>query len=216
MADAPNTDWLQRYRSGSPMASWIFGAVLLGVLVWAFLFVPNPTGAQCGMLRFFISLAGGLFAFFFVGGVVLQGKLAGFLTGAAGGFALFLLLQFVFDPFQGLCTGGGKDAELKEWRGGQRLGSLVETLNNRYADGSVREQILIEHGYEDRVGNFRPAVERVTATTWVGVFQRLCDTHRCLVCEAAGKEHLRLRTTDEIQRQCADAACTQYVYICAP
>src|SRR5215471_4681170 len=94
---------MKTYQGGSKAASWVFGAVLLVFLMYSFVFLPNPTAAQCGLLRFFIALAAGLFFLFFVGGLVLRGHLKGFAVGAGGGVALFFRVQFGVNPVPG-CT----------------------------------------------------------------------------------------------------------------
>ena len=81
------------------IAAWIFGSILLLFLILAFFLVPCLSSDQRGILRFLMALAGGLFAFFFVGGVVLEGKLRDLAISAAGGAAIFVLIQFVSNPF---------------------------------------------------------------------------------------------------------------------
>jgi hypothetical protein len=52
------------------------------------------------IVRFLMALSAGFFATFFIGGIILHGTLRGIAFSAAGGIALFILIQFVFDPFQ--------------------------------------------------------------------------------------------------------------------
>jgi hypothetical protein len=101
-ANNPPTAPPYNSQSGSKTASWIFGSVLIVFLMFAF-FVVHPTPLQCGIVRFFIALTGGLLFLFLVGGIVLQGKLLGFGVGAGGGVAVFFLVQFVVNPVPG-CT----------------------------------------------------------------------------------------------------------------
>jgi hypothetical protein len=86
-------------RSGSATASWIFGGLLLAVLVFVLFCVPEPTPFQRYITQFIMGLLAGFFAYFFMGGVVLKGTLAGQVVGASGGFALFILVAFVVTPF---------------------------------------------------------------------------------------------------------------------
>src|SRR5262245_12071212 len=86
-------------RSGSAVASWVLGGILLAVLVAIVFIIPEPTEFQRGVTRFFMALTAGCFAYFFVGGVVLKGTVGGQRIGATGGFVLFLLIQFVVEPF---------------------------------------------------------------------------------------------------------------------
>lgn len=87
------------HQSGSAKASWIFGGLLLAVLVVVLFAIPEPTPFQRDITRYIMALLAAFFAYFFVGGVVLQGKLAGQIVGAGGGFALFILVAFVATPF---------------------------------------------------------------------------------------------------------------------
>lgn len=81
------------------IAAWVFGSILLIFLISVFFFTPCLSPDQRGILRFLMALAGGLFAFFLVGGVVLEGKVKDLAISAAGGAAIFVLIQFVVNPF---------------------------------------------------------------------------------------------------------------------
>ena len=85
--------------STSIIASWIFGSLLLLVLIGVLFFRPNLSPDQRAILRLLMALDVGFFAIFFVGGVLLNGTLMGLVLSATGGFVLFILIQFVFDPF---------------------------------------------------------------------------------------------------------------------
>lgn len=89
---------LKNFRAASPTASWIFGSVLLIFLMVVF-FKGGLDPDQRTLLRFFMALTSAFFAVFFVGGVLLKGTLNGLYISATGGFVLFILMQFVFDPF---------------------------------------------------------------------------------------------------------------------
>jgi len=91
---------LFRDRKGDVIASAIAGGAILLFLAVIVFVMPEPTDFQRGILRFFIAIAAAMLATFFLGGVVLQGNLAGSKVGAGGGFALFILIQFVFDPLK--------------------------------------------------------------------------------------------------------------------
>ena len=84
----------------STIASWIFGSLLLLVLIAVLFLRPNLSPDQRPILRVLMALAAGFFAIFFVGGVLLNGTLMGLALSATGGFVLFILIQFVFDPFE--------------------------------------------------------------------------------------------------------------------
>ena len=88
-----------RHQSGNAKASWVFGGLLLAVLVVVLFALPEPTPFQRDITRYIMALLAAFFAYFFVGGVVLQGNLAGHIVGAGGGFALFILVAFVVTPF---------------------------------------------------------------------------------------------------------------------
>lgn len=95
----PQTDRPIINQSQSAKASWIFGGLLLLFLIMVVFLVPNATGTQQGVIRFLMALTAALLAFFFVGGVLLHGTLRGLAISATGGFVLFVLIQFVFNPF---------------------------------------------------------------------------------------------------------------------
>lgn len=90
---------LDSYSAVSARASWIFGSILVLFLFIVFFLVPCLSSDQRGILRFLMALAGGFFSFFFIGGVVLKGKLQDLVISAAGGVAIFILIQFVSNPF---------------------------------------------------------------------------------------------------------------------
>jgi hypothetical protein len=142
---------LHVYQQGSGIASWVFGSFLLLILAAIFLLVPSPTDFQRGLARFFLALTSRLFAFFFVGGVVLSGGWRSITIGAAGGFALFVALQFWFDPFPSKPS--NPEAELKEWKGGQRLGSLIETLQGKALTGAIDEKIVVNPNQKAEIEN---------------------------------------------------------------
>lgn len=89
---------IEAYSTAAPAASWAFGGVLLLFLMVAF-FLPEFNADQRSLLRFFMALVSSFFAVFFVGGVLLKGTMRGLIISATGGFVLFILIQFVFDPF---------------------------------------------------------------------------------------------------------------------
>ena len=105
-------------------------------------------------------------------------------------------------------------SDLKEWRGGYRLGSLIQILTSAYAEGKTTERVTIVRDYIDQVTNFHPRVNRVQATTWIGVFRKLCDLEACLRCENASDGSLHLQTTDDVTKTCMDDGCKMYSYTC--
>ncbi|MFC5477774.1 peptidoglycan-binding protein [Massilia suwonensis] len=94
----PENNILFKDRKGNLVASAIAGGAIMLFLAVIIFVMPEPTTFQRGVLRFFIAVGAAMLATFFLGGVVLQGNLAGSKVGAGGGFALFILIQFVFDP----------------------------------------------------------------------------------------------------------------------
>jgi hypothetical protein len=87
------------HAKGSAIASWIFGSFLLLILLAIIFLLPEPSDSQRSMIRFLMALGAAFLSFFFVGGVILNGTVAGQTIGGGGGFALFILLQFLVDPF---------------------------------------------------------------------------------------------------------------------
>ena len=84
-------------------AAWIFGLLILLFLMAIVVFVKIEPDKQ-PIIRFLMALSAGFCATFFLGQVVLHGKLGAMQISAAGGVALFILIQFVFDPFRVLPT----------------------------------------------------------------------------------------------------------------
>ncbi len=98
-SQSPN---LHDYQASSPIASWVFGGLILLFLMMV-VFVPiEPT--KFPIVRYLMALSAAFFAIFFVGGVLLKGTLNGLFISATGGFVLFILTAFVFDPFKVLPT----------------------------------------------------------------------------------------------------------------
>ncbi|HEV2803378.1 MAG TPA: peptidoglycan-binding protein [Chthoniobacterales bacterium] len=89
-----------KHKAGNTLASAIAGGGILVFLMIIIFVLQEPNGFQRQMLRFFVALCAALFAHFFIGGVVLQGSIAGSRIGAGGGFALFVLVLFVVDPLK--------------------------------------------------------------------------------------------------------------------
>src|SRR5260370_778453 len=88
-------------RAPSKKAAWLFGSVLLLVLCAIFVWMGRDedlSSSRCVILRLFISLTGGLFATFFAGKVAAKGSVMGMPIAAAGGAAIFVLLQFGPSP----------------------------------------------------------------------------------------------------------------------
>jgi peptidoglycan hydrolase-like protein with peptidoglycan-binding domain len=86
-------------KKGNIIASAIAGTLLLVFLAAIVFALPEPTDLQRSILRFFISLTAAFAATFLLGGVALHGRVAGMEVGASGGFCLFILSQFLIDPF---------------------------------------------------------------------------------------------------------------------
>ena len=217
-AKPPDTTLLDQsaktYQSGSKAASWVFGAVLIGFLMYSFIFMPHLTPAQCGMLRFFMALTAGLFFLFFVGGIVLQGHLKGFGVGAGGGVALFFLIQFVVNPVPG-CVGPASKSV--EWTGGQHLGSLIEMLRSARASGEANiPSINYSAADEDRVTHFDPKLDKVTGKTWSELLQRICDsTNGCLACETSqDQQTVTLSTRGTWSKNLSSNNRGEYSYSC--
>ena len=184
----------------------MFGASLLIVLFVMFFFVPNPTAFQRGLARFFLALSAGFFAFFFVGGVVLSGGWRGLTIGAAGGFALFVAIQFFVDPFP--VAPGGPGAELREWKGGRRLGSLIETLRAKRLTGEVEEQVKVAPQQRTEIENLKTDFEIVSGRNWAEVFERICSAIGCLRCDvSADRKTIGLSLGGEVERH-------ESLYVC--
>jgi hypothetical protein len=202
------------YKKGSSPASWIFGTGFVVFLICVFFLVPKPSPTQCGIIRMFMALAAGLFTFFLVGGVVLQGQLKGLAIGAGGGAAVFVLMQFVFNPVPG-CVRVATIGHV--WDGGQQLGELVDTLRRQRAAG-VDDIPRIEFSPEDedRVTHFNPHLPKVSGDSWGEVFKRISDsTDGCLVCEISNDgKVIKLAARGTWTKTASDANPNKYEYAC--
>jgi von Hippel-Lindau disease tumor supressor len=83
----------------APIASTMFGTLFLGFLFTFTIVAPHPTPSQLVVVRFIMALSAALFSSFFVGGIILKGSIAGMRLSAAGGFALFVLMEWGPNPF---------------------------------------------------------------------------------------------------------------------
>jgi len=81
------------------VASWIFGGAVLAVIVAVVFVLPEPTEAQRVLIRFLMALSAAFLSYFFLGRVLLKGKVFGQAIGGSGGFALFIIIQFFADPY---------------------------------------------------------------------------------------------------------------------
>lgn len=93
----PPTAPLKRFHESAPLASWIFGGLIL-VFLMVVVFIPIEPD-KYPIIRFLMALSAAFFAFFFVGGVLLESTYKGLFISGTGGFALFILIQIFFDPF---------------------------------------------------------------------------------------------------------------------
>lgn len=93
---------LKRFHDSATSASWIFGGLILLFLMLVVLVEIDDS--KLPIVRFLMALSAAFFALFFVGGVLLQGTLNGLYISATGGFVLFILVQFVFNPFAVITT----------------------------------------------------------------------------------------------------------------
>jgi hypothetical protein len=85
-------------KSGSTAASWIFGLVFVIFLLIFTLLVPHPTPSQMAVVQFVMALTAGFLSLFLLGGVILNGTLAGWTVSATSGVALFVLLEVFPNP----------------------------------------------------------------------------------------------------------------------
>lgn len=144
---APPGEPGNRFHHSAAWASWIFGGlILLFLMLVVFVnFAPD----RFPIIRFFMALSAALFAFFFVGGILLQGTTRGFFVSATGGFVLFILIQFVFDPFRfvpppPISNGGQTTTTSKLTEAEQSVDALQDAILNVKGD---YEAMLRNEGY---------------------------------------------------------------------
>lgn len=77
-------------------AAWIFGTLLVLYLMVVALLLPEPAPFQEQVLRLLMASLAGFFSYFFLGAIVLKGRVdsIGKTITATGGFALFSLVYF--------------------------------------------------------------------------------------------------------------------------
>jgi hypothetical protein len=85
-------------KSASTTASWIFGLIFVIFLLTFTLLVPHPTPSQMAVVQFVMALTAGFLSVFLLGGVILNGTLAGWTISATSGVALFVLLEMFPNP----------------------------------------------------------------------------------------------------------------------
>src|SRR5713101_8202464 len=85
-------------KSASTAASWIFGLIFVIFLLTFTLLVPHPTPSQMAVVQFVMALTGGFLSIFLLGGVIMNGTLAGWTISATSGVALFVLLEVFPNP----------------------------------------------------------------------------------------------------------------------
>ncbi len=202
------------YKEGSATPSWIFGVLFAGFLIYVFFAVPHPTPTQCGLIRFFMALAGGLLFFFLVGGVFLEGQLKGFTIGAGGGAVVLVLMEFVFNPVPGcvkLAIG------TPDWSGGQQLGELIDTLRRERAVGGENiPKIEVSEEDEDRIMHFNPNLPKVSGNSWAELLQRICEsTDGCLLCDISkDQKTVKLATSGKWIKTVKGSDSRHYEYSC--
>ena len=165
----------------------VFGGGLLVFLVILLILIFfwerwELMGIFLGLLRFMMAMCAGLLSGFILGRIVFRGRLWGGRVSAAGGFALFIIIMFLVDPFAGQKVPGPK-----KWEGGNRLGSLLNTLKDKRAVGEIDEKIEVAEGKTNEIFNFKTASRTFTGRTWIELVRRICEAHTCLKC-VQGKE----------------------------
>lgn len=209
----PKTDddaWLRRFQQGSPIASAVFGAALLIVLIGIFFAVPNPTDFQRQIARWIVAISSSFLALFFVGGIIVRGSIKGIQITAVGSIGLFVLLVALVDPFPKVSAPPGTPV----WAGGSKLRGLLTELADAYADGRIMERITIDPTYRDAVLNFKLESAEWTGRTWVELLQRICLVTSCLKCTLLNKSTLEVGVSAAIEKHCIDAQCGDYWYTC--
>lgn len=90
--------WHRRYL-GLPLIIWV-SAVLIAILLWVAVSIPNPTESQSAIIRFLIAVSGAVVSTVLFGHLTLKGPLQRFNISATGPMAVFVFLQFVSNPIR--------------------------------------------------------------------------------------------------------------------
>jgi hypothetical protein len=101
------------YKKQATIAAWIFGGVLILFILAVFFLFECLSDDRRSLLRFVMALLSAFFATFFLGGVVLRGKILDLAISATGGIALFVLLITFVNPIPASRCGGREEVGLE-------------------------------------------------------------------------------------------------------
>lgn len=198
-------------QTGSAVASGVFGGALLIMLLAMFWLVPEPTLFQRQLARWTVAICSAFLSLFLVGGIVLKGSISGWSISAVGGIAVFVFLIAVVNPF----PGESLPPRHVEWAGGQKLGSLIISVNQAYADGRISERVQVSAADQDGIFNFRPGQNKWTGRSWIELLQKVTITNSCIGAQVMDRgKTIRLRLVGPLQRHCASQSCASYWYLC--
>lgn len=199
-----------------PPASTILVILLLLLLLFVLFYLlfrlPEPSHFQRQVARVIVAFASGLLAYFFVGTIVIAGTAWGFRISAGAGFALFILVMFVVNPFEPPRLPKGQPAFF-----GETLGGLAALVDEAYAAQETTERIVLDPTQADQLYNFALEKREWTDRTWLDLAQRICSFHACLQCEKLQDPNsVRIRVRGQVEKRCLDAECLRYTFSCKP
>ncbi len=206
-------EWLKKFQKGSLVASFIFTIPLTVYLVAVAWYLPQPSDFQRQIAHFIAALDAALISVFLVGGIIVIWKTRWGLSISAGaGFAVLVLMLFVpqLNPFPAPSRPVGQPTFL-----GERLGTLLDILDERYASGEARERVLLKPEQRGTISNFALGSREWTGETWLKLVDRICQVNRCLRCSLSPDSlTLRLEVVEQTEKTCLDADCKEYRYAC--
>lgn len=189
-------------RPGDYRVCLVWGSVLVVFLGFVIFALPEPISTtQQGILRFFIALAAGLFAKFFVGGVVFRGRIGqSNQVSAGGGFVLFILAEFVIDPLNAQAIVGNhfpniiaSNATVQSTQGALKLLGRYSGPVNGVANTATRDAIRLE---QQAAGMATTGI--LDNATFQYIDSQLPQSGRKMPAESLGQQSPATQRSDEL------------------
>lgn len=180
--------WTRLYW-GLPLLIWTSGVLLVVLLALAYI-APNPTEFQKAIVRLLVAVTGAVVSTLLFGKIRLAGPFKGLRISATGPLAIFVLLQFVSDPFRLItpATQSGYDASAMRPRPcdeEQRLRSIhAETQSAVFFRNDSTHPIKVYwldyEGKRQSYGTLEPHTETTQPTFLTNPWLVADDMDRCL------------------------------------